>query len=53
MKLFLGLEQNNMEINNFKKLFATSMTTYIHGEEKAMNAEKEASAIFENQDLTS
>lgn len=52
-KLFLDLEQGSLDINVFKKVFATRMTAFVHGDEKAEAAEREASAIFEKHDFTS
>ncbi len=52
-KLFLDLEQKDLDINSFKKLFATRMTAFVHGDDSALKAEQEASAIFEKQDFGS
>lgn len=50
-QILLGLEYNQQDINAFKKLFATQMTSLVHGNEKAEQAQAQAVQMFEQRNF--
>lgn len=54
-KTLLNLSTENhhtQDFNSFKKLFATQMTALVHGEEKALIAQQQATTMFEQKDFS-